>query len=57
MGVLVEVLQGMMQLGRQADIYDVYADIVGISGAVLLALTPLGRWPNWVEKLIPKVNG
>ena len=57
MGVLVEVLQGMMHLGRQADIYDVYADIVGISGALLLALTPLGRWPYWVEKLLSKVNG
>jgi hypothetical protein len=55
MGILVELLQGMMHLGRKADIHDVYADILGIGIAVLLALTPLGRWPFWLEKLVPKV--
>ena len=53
MGVLVEVLQGAMQLGRQADLMDIVADIAGIVPAVLLALTPLGRWPRWVEAVIP----
>lgn len=54
MGILVEILQGMMHLGRQADIRDIYADIIGIGGAVFLAITPLGRWPYWFEKLVPK---
>lgn len=54
MGILVEILQGMMHLGRQADIRDIYADILGIGLAVFLAITPLGRWPYWFEKLVPK---
>ena len=54
MGVLVEILQGMMHLGRQAEIMDIYADILGIGIAIFLAITPLGRWPYWFEKLVPK---
>lgn len=54
MGVLVEMLQGMMHLGRQADIKDIYADILGIGIAIILAMTPLGRWSYWFEKLVPK---
>ncbi|MFT3807360.1 VanZ family protein [Arenimonas sp.] len=52
MGVLVEVLQGVMHLGRQAEWRDLLADAVGIVPAVLLALTPLGQWPRWIEALI-----
>lgn len=53
MGILVEVLQGAMQLGRHADLLDVGADIIGITPALLLALTPLSRWPYWLEALVP----
>lgn len=55
MGVLIEILQGMMRLGRQADIQDIYADIFGIGAAIFLAITPLGRWPYWFEKLVTRV--
>jgi VanZ family protein len=54
MGILVEVLQGVMQLGRQADVRDLVADVIGIAPALLLALTPLGRWPRWFEALVPR---
>ncbi len=52
LGILVEVLQGAMNLGRQADMYDLIADLVGIVPALLLAMTPLGRWPRWLEALV-----
>ena len=55
MGVSVEILQGAMHVGRHADVYDLIADVIGIAPAVLLALTPLGRWPRWLEALVPRV--
>ena len=54
MGILVEVLQGLMHMGRHADVKDVVADVAGIVPAVLLSLTPLGRWPRWLEALLPR---
>jgi VanZ family protein len=54
MGIVVEILQGAMQLGRQADTRDLVADAVGIVPALLLALTPLGRWPRWLEAFVPR---
>jgi VanZ family protein len=53
MGLLVEILQGVMQMGRHADVYDLLADAIGIVPALLVALTPLGRWPRWLEALVP----
>ena len=50
-GVLIELLQGAMHVGRNADIHDVYADTTGVVLGVVLALTPLGRWPKWIEAL------
>jgi VanZ family protein len=45
----IEVAQGLMDLGRQADLRDLAADVVGIGAGILLALTPLGRWAGWIE--------
>ena len=56
MGGLVEVLQALMNLGRHAEFNDLVADTVGICMAVVLAMTPLGNWPRWIESLI-KRNG
>ena len=53
MGILVELLQAAMQLGRSADVRDVVADMIGIAPALLLALSPLGRWPRWFEAIVP----
>jgi VanZ family protein len=52
-GVLIEVAQEMMRRGRQGDVLDVVADAIGIVVGMLLALTPLGRWPFWIERLLP----
>jgi VanZ family protein len=54
MGLLVEILQGAMHLGRQADVRDLIADVIGIAPAILLSLTPLGRWPRWLEVLVAR---
>ncbi len=53
-GALIEVAQGLMRLGRQADVNDVVADGVGILIGLGLALTPLGRWAGWLESLVRK---
>jgi len=53
LGILIEILQGDMNWGRHSDVHDVYADAAGIVAGVLLALTPLARWPRWIESLIP----
>ncbi|MEO8314882.1 MAG: VanZ family protein [Pseudomonadota bacterium] len=50
-GVLIELLQGGMGWGRQADLLDLGADAVGIAAGLLLALTPVGRWARWLESL------
>jgi VanZ family protein len=48
-GSLIEVAQGAMGLGREADWFDVLADMLGVLIGAVLVLTPLGRWPHWVE--------
>jgi VanZ family protein len=48
-GVLIELLQGQMGMGRQADMFDLGANAAGIASGWLLALTPLGRWAHWLE--------
>lgn len=53
-GALIEVAQGLMRLGRQADVNDVVADGAGILIGLALALTPLGRWARWLENLARK---
>lgn len=48
-GVLIELLQGWMAVGRQAELLDVVADAAGIAAGLLLAVTPAGRWALWLE--------
>lgn len=51
-GVLIEVAQEMMRRGREGEVLDVAADAGGIIVGLLLALTPLGRWAGWIERLL-----
>src|SRR5262245_20844413 len=49
MGVVVELLQGWMSLGREADVRDVIANSVGIAAGLSLARVALGGWTQRVE--------
>jgi VanZ family protein len=51
-GGAIEVAQGLMRLGRHAELLDLLADGVGIVAGVLLAMTPLGHWADWLESLV-----
>lgn len=53
-GVSIELVQGAMNWGRHADLKDVYADASGIVVGLLLGLTPLRRWPLWLEAWVPR---
>jgi len=54
MGIVIEGLQGAMNLGRQADMRDVYANTFGIVCGLLLALIWLGGWAQRVESWTKK---
>lgn len=45
----IEIAQGLMGWGRQADWRDFLADGVGVLIGVGLAATRLGHWANFVE--------
>jgi VanZ family protein len=49
MGIIVELLQGAMQVGRNADARDVIANIIGIAVGVVLSLSLLGGWMQRIE--------
>lgn len=48
----IEIAQGLMKMGREADIRDFFADCVGVGLGLAIAMTPLGRWPAWLERLL-----
>lgn len=54
MGILVEILQGAMHMGRSADFNDVIADVIGIGIGLSLAAAGLSQWPRWVERLFAR---
>ncbi len=49
MGILIEGLQGAMNVGREAELRDVYANSLGIVCGLVLALAWLGGWAQRVE--------
>lgn len=53
-GGLIELAQAAMGVGRQADLRDLLADGAGAAAGLLLALTPLGRWPRWFEERVAR---
>ena len=54
MGVLIEVAQGAMRYGRQADILDVLANSAGVILGLGLALLWLGGWAQRIEMWVDK---
>ncbi|MBK7116459.1 MAG: hypothetical protein IPH71_10635 [Proteobacteria bacterium] len=49
LGGWIELLQGLMGMGRSTDLFDLVADGVGILLGLLLVISPLGRVPAWLE--------
>ena len=46
----IEIAQGLMGLGREADWADFGADAVGTATGLLLAYGGLRHWPDWMER-------
>lgn len=51
-GVIVELAQHFMQLGRQGDVRDVLGNMAGASFGLLLGWLGLARWPSWIASLL-----
>jgi VanZ family protein len=51
-GAGIEVAQGLMRLGRTADVWDFAADAVGIAAALALVYIGLGSWMWRIERLL-----
>jgi VanZ family protein len=50
-GGAIEIAQGTMGLGRDADVMDWLADSVGIALALALLYVGLGGWARWIDGL------
>jgi VanZ family protein len=55
MGVLNEIFQYLLHLGRTADVMDALANSVGVLIAIVLSLAGLGGWTQRIEKLFARV--
>lgn len=56
LGVLVEVLQGAMSFGRERELNDMFANMVGIAIGLVLALTVTGGWAQKVETQVARMR-
>lgn len=45
----IEIAQGLMGLGRTADVRDFLADGVGVALGLGACLAGLGHWVSWIE--------
>ena len=54
LGVLIELAQGAMHYGRQADPADVIANCSGIVAGLMLCWFGLGSWMQRVESLVSR---
>lgn len=52
LGGLLEILQGVMHNGRNAEWLDLLADALGVIAGLGLAYAGLGKWTVWVERLL-----
>jgi VanZ family protein len=50
LGAAIEVAQGLMGLGRTADVWDFAADSVGVAAAIVPAYLGLDSWMFYVEQ-------
>jgi len=52
LGVGIEVSQSLMQVGREADVFDCIANLAGAGLGLLLARAGLDRWPQGAAWLL-----
>lgn len=52
LGGLIEIVQGLMHNGRDADWLDFVANVLGVSLALAVAYAGLGGWLVWLERLL-----
>lgn len=50
LGGSIEIAQGLMGWGRDADWRDFYADALGAALGLSLCMAGLRHWPRWVER-------
>jgi VanZ family protein len=50
----IEIMQGLMKMGREADIRDFVADCIGAGLGLAIAMTPLARWPAVLERVLSR---
>jgi VanZ family protein len=50
LGGAIEIAQGMMGYGRDADWHDMLANAMGVGTALILAYAGLGTWMNKFER-------
>ncbi len=49
---LIEIAQGLMHNGRDAEWLDFLANTLGVTTGLILASLGLGKWMVWVERLL-----
>lgn len=52
LGVLIEIAQGSMGLGREGDVRDVLANCTGVLAGLLLSWWWLGGWAQRLESVV-----
>jgi VanZ family protein len=55
-GGVIELAQEAMHLGRHAEWADLLADVLGSVIGILLAATPLARWPGRMEAIFARMQ-
>jgi VanZ family protein len=48
----IEIAQGLMHNGREADWWDFVANALGVTTGLVIAYAGLGRWMIWVEHFL-----
>ena len=46
----IEIAQGLMGLGREADWRDFFADALGVAFGLSLSMAGLRHWASWLEQ-------
>jgi glycopeptide antibiotics resistance protein len=51
-GIAVEIAQYFMDVGREADRYDILANTLGMVAGLTLAHFGMNRWPRWAAWML-----